>query len=296
MKRYTNILGALVAAALLLSGCVKQEATWAPVNISFKPLIGHDTRAVESVPFPQDRSFNVWAAGQLNNIYLDKEEITYGSEGWVASKLWPRHNLSFAAYWPTEIPMEYSPVKGLQLKDFDCSKGNVDILIASTEANIEESEVVTLRFDHILSRVDFRMTHSLSEGMSVRLKKIDMIGYGSEGNYNVQIANGWHVKNDDFTYHVYDAGQTDGIDIPSGSAQYIGEEFYVIPQICTAVLEVTYELRYGSANWVPQTEVTEPLDTYWDPSKHYTYTLNLRMDKLTHTTGISSWDDKENLK
>ena len=242
-----------MAAALLLSGCVKQEATWAPISISFKPLIGHDTRAVESVPFPQDRSFNVWAVDQANNLYLDREEISYNSEGWIASKLWPRHELSFAAYWPTEIPMEYSPAKGLQLKDFDCSKGDIDILVASANANIEDNEVVTLRFDHILSRVDFRMTHSLPEGMSVRVKKIDMIGYGSEGNYNVKHTNGWDVKNNDFTYHVYDAGQGDGVDVYSASAQYVGEEFYVIPQICTAVLEVTYELRYGSANWVPQT-------------------------------------------
>ena len=292
MKRYINILGVLVAAALLLCGCVKQEATWAPISISFKPLIGHDTRAMESVPFPHDRSFNVWAVGQANNIYLDREEISYSSEGWIASKLWPRHELSFAAYWPTDIPMEYSPAKGLQLRDFDCSEGDIDILVATTKEQIEENEVVTLRFDHILSRVDFRMTHSLPEGMAVRLKKIDMIGYGSEGNYNVKHTNGWDVKNNDFTYHVYDAGQGNGIDIYSASAQYIGEEFYVIPQICTAVLEVTYELRYGSANWVPQTEITEPLNTFWDPSKHYTYTLNLRMDKLTHTTGISSWDDR----
>ena len=292
MKRYKNILGVLVASALLLCGCVKQEAAWTPINISFKPLIGHDTRAMESVPFPQDRNFDVWAVGQ-NGIYLDGEEISHSSNGWLSSKLWPRHELSFAACWPTDIPMEYSPAKGLQLRDFDCSEGDIDILVASAKEKIEENEVVTLRFDHILSRVDFRMTHSLPEGMSVRVKKIDMIGYGSKGNYNVKNPNSWEIENSNFTYHVYDSKQGDGIEVYSASAQYVGDEFYVIPQICTAKLEVTYELRYGSANWVPQTEVTAPLNTFWDPSKHYTYTLNLRMDKLTHTTGISSWDNIE---
>ena len=29
------------------------------------------------------------------------------------------------------------------------------------------------------------------------------------------------------------------------------------------------------------------------PDRHYPYTLNLRIDKLTHTTAISSWDNRD---
>jgi hypothetical protein len=88
------------------------------------------------------------------------------------------------------------------------------------------------------------------------------------------------------------AGEGEGIDRTAGDAKYIGEEFYGIPQPCTASLEVTYDIRYDNANWVPQTEVIDNLETFWEPSKHYTYTVNLRMDKLTHTTGISSWNNQ----
>jgi hypothetical protein len=61
LKRYIYIIGIVMAAAMLLPGCMKLQTTRTDTNISFKPLIGHDTRAVESVPFPQERSFKVWA-------------------------------------------------------------------------------------------------------------------------------------------------------------------------------------------------------------------------------------------
>ena len=294
MKRYINILGVLATAVLLLSGCVKQQAAWTPVNIAFRPLIGHDTRAVESVPFPQDRNFNVWAAGQTSvELYIDGEEISYGADGWTSSKLWPRYELNFEACWPTDLPMEYSLNRGLQLKDFDCSEGNTDILFARTSEVNDKDGTAVLRFDHLLSRVDFRMIHSLPEGMSVRVKSMVMKGFASKGDFNVKAHYGWTIGKSDFTYTIYDAAQTDGASVISGYANYIGDEFYVIPQACTASLEVSYEIRNGNAGWVPQTDIIKSLDTCWEASKHYTYTINLRTDKMTHTTGISSWNNRE---
>ena len=293
-KRYTYIIGIVAAAVALLSGCVEQETTRTTSNIAFRPLIGHDTRAVESVPFPQDLSFKVWASTQATGeTYIDAEEIGYTADGWTSSHKWPYESLNFEACWPTDLAVEFTAHNGLQLKDFDCTTGDTDILIARSTSDDLIDGVSILRFDHILSRVEFRMTHSLSEGMYVRLKKIEMVGFAGKGDYNVKRKNDWSTGANDFSYVVYDAGNTDGIEITSGSTQYIGEEFYVIPQTCTASLEVTYDIRYGTANWIPQTEVIESLNTFWDPSKHYTYTVNLRMDKLTHTTGISSWNNRE---
>ena len=299
MKRNTYFVGVVVALALLLSGCMQLETTRTSNYIAFKPLIGHDTRAMESVPFPQDRSFKVWGVNQTSGqTLISGETITHASEGWLSQQKWPLDVVQFEAYWPTDLPMEFNPAEGLQLRDFDCGNGDVDILVASAyddnkEDDNKEDDVVVLRFDHILSRVEFRMMHSLSEGMSVRLKKIRMIGYANKGDYNTIVPHDWLVDDTDYTTVVYDAGTTDGIEILPGEAQYIGEEFYVIPQACAASLEVTYDVRYGEAGWIPETETIESLKTFWEPSKHYTYTVNLRMDKLTHTTGISSWNNRE---
>lgn len=293
MKRNINIWMMLVAVVMLLSGCVSMETTRTSSNIAFKPLIGHDTRAVESVPFPQERSFKVWGVNQVTGeTYIDGEMISYTSEGWLSKKLWPLEGMYFEACWPTDLAVEFSKSKGLVLEGFDCTDGDVDILFAKAYDDNEAGDVVTLSFDHILSRVEFRMMHSLSDGMEVRVKKIRMVGYAVVGDYGTRNAGEWIVGSPDHTYVVYDAGDTDGIMIPSGTAVYIGEELYVLPQPCWAALEVEYEVRHGSANWVPETAKIEALKTHWEPSKHYTYTVNLRMDKLIHTTGISSWENQ----
>jgi hypothetical protein len=249
---------------------------------------------VESVPFPQDRDYKVWGVNQTTGEkYIDGETISYTSDGWRSSKVWPLDPMYFEAYWPTDLPMEFTPANGLQLKGFDCSGGDVDILVARAYDDNSGDDVVILNFDHILSRVEFRMMHSLPEDMSVRLKNISIVGFASRGDYNTKNHRNWDVSDKDFTYIVYDSGDADGIDIMAGEAQYIGEEFYVIPQPCYAALEITYEVRFGEASWVPQTDKIESLKTHWEPSKHYTYTLNLKMDKLTVTTGISSWSNRE---
>lgn len=283
-----------MAAAMLLPGCMKLQTTRTDTNISFKPLIGHDTRVMESVPFPQDRSFKVWAVNQASGeTYIQGETISYSAEGWKSSKLWPLDDLSFEACWPLDLPWEYNTANGLQLKDFDCSKGDVDILRAKAYDNNEQDDEVILSFDHILSRVEFRMLHSLPEDMLVRLKKIEMVGFAAKGDFNTRNPGAWTVGESDFAYMVYDAGQTEGVAISPGFAEYIGEDFHVLPQGCTASLEVEYEICYGTAEWVPQSDRIESLKTQWDPGKHYTYTLNLKMDKLTHTTGISSMKNRE---
>jgi hypothetical protein len=52
------------------------------------------------------------------------------------------------------------------LQDVDIVDVDVDILVATVIDDNEDDDVVVLSFDHILSRVEFRMLHSLSEGLS----------------------------------------------------------------------------------------------------------------------------------
>ena len=278
-------------AVSLVSGCMRQDSILYYDNITFKPLIGHDTRAVESVPFPKDRTFAVWAVTDNNKVYIEEEQISYSNE-WKSVRKWDSEKLNFHACWPMDIGMSLSEQNGLQLKGFDCRQGDVDILVARGYGSPNDDDEVVLQFDHILSRVEFRMLHSLAESMKVRLKKIEMIGFAGEGDYNTICEDDWSTNKFDFSYVVYDAGDGEGIEIQGGIPQYIGEDFYVIPQLCDASLRVTYDVRYGTANWIPQSEEIEHLETYWEPSKHYTYTINLCMNSLKHTTGISSWDNR----
>lgn len=293
MKR-SLISGCLVAVvAMLLSGCVGVLQTqWVPVRVGFDPVIGHDTRAEESVPFPAERTFNVWAVSAAGGeLYIDDETISCGSDGWLSATIWPHDELSFHAYSPSDLNPQFSKKDGLTIKDFDCSGGHVDILVAKT-GNIgqDADSLVILPFEHALSRVEFRMQQSLDSQISVRVRKIEMIGFASKGTYCSSARDRWTPGAKDFSYVAFE-DQT-GVLLTSEPI-YLGEEFYTIPQVCDARVEVTYDIKYGNAAWIPQTDAIKRLETFWEPNTHYTYTLNLTETKLDVTTGISNWNNRE---
>ena len=284
----------MACAVWLLAGCVgwKHDNT-IPVNIAFRPVIGYDTRATESIPFPEDQTFKVWAQEDFSGaLYIEGEEILYNG-GWKSPKVWTDNDMSFQACWPIDLPVSYSRGNGLQINGFDCRAGDVDILWAKAHSENEIDGVLVLPFNHLLSRVEFRMKHSLSEEMSVRVKKITIKGIAQTGDYNTKKKNQWISTNYDESRVVFDAGNTVGIDIPAGATPYIGDDFYAIPQVSAPMVEVVYDVRFGNAEWIEQSAEVGPLDTEWDSSKHYTYTLNLRMDKMVYTSGISSWNNRE---
>ena len=261
-----------------------------PETIGFKPVISHDTRAYESVPFPEERSFKLWAQEvDSGEMYIDGATISYNN-GWNAPKAWTDAALNFHAYWPVEVDMQHSPEKGLQLKSFDCTECEADVLVAKVTADNKVSSLVTLNFEHILSRVEFRMIHSLSEDISLKITRVELKGIATKGDYNTVAEDEWTGHSDYESYIIFD--NKDGIEITSAEAKYIGEDFYVIPQMLAAGLEVKCYIKYGAASWIPQTYEIDPLEIVWDPGRHYTYTLNLRMDELVCTPGISSWENR----
>ena len=245
------------------------------------------------MPFPQDRSFLLWGQKSDNgSLIIDKENIAYNG-GWLSSQTWPESPMTFEAVWPTDLDVEYSKGKGIQIKSFDCTEGKTDILLAKADDDKIIDTLVTLRFDHILSRVDFRISQALPSEMSMRLTKIELKDYGLTGAYNTKSEGEWTVDNSSGSYVVYDAGETDGIAVKANEVEYAGDEFYVIPQLSLARVEVSYLIKYGSSGtWIPQTSTLESLEIAWEPSTHYTYTLTLRTDKLVSTAGISSWNNR----
>lgn len=293
MKKIINIVLLFVAASALLEGCVGiGQSVKVPVMIAFDPVIGHDTRAEEAMPFPEDRTFSLWAVNEADGgMVLNKELISHSTDGWVSSQQWPEATLAFEAYSPSDLSFEYSNAKGLTLNDFDCSKGQVDILVATRRgADVTIDDPVTLTFDHILSRVEFRLLHTFSDYMRVKVRKIEMIGFASVGDYCSIKPQVWSTHSSDYTYVVFE--DEAGVEVTSDPV-YLGDEFYTIPQFCLARLDVHFDVKYGEAGWIPQVESIEEFDTLWEPGTHYTYTLKLQETKLVYTTGISNWNNRE---
>lgn len=288
--------GLLACVLLLATSCVNGHRTEKiPVNIGFRPVIGHDTRAdrEESVPFPEDRDFKVWASDiEEGTVVMDAMTISHGPDGWMASLVWPETVLSFDACWPTDIAASYSPEDGISIKGFDTSKDGRDLLMAMNETDYEIDSLVTLKFDHLLSRIEFRAMSSLDENMEVCLKKISIKGFSFNGDYNVEGSRIWTVGASDDAYDVFDAGDGEGIMLDRGM-KYLGDDFFVIPQLFDGDVVMECMIRVGSGDWIPDKLSATGIRTDWQPGKLYTYTFNLTDSKLTHTTGISSWTNIE---
>ena len=239
-----------VLCAFLLTGCIgDMERDAKPIG--FDPVIGHDTRAVvESIPFPEDRTFNVWATAEDGTPILAGETVAHGADGWKATKQWPDSELMFAAYYPSDLAPVYQPGHGFILHDFNASDDEVEVLIAQESIDEEgTSGIHTLHFEHILSRVDFRVKQSLSGDIEVRAVKAEISGFGLTGDYNVAGDYKWKVDGTDGRIVIYDAGQGEGITV-TGTAQYFGDEFFVIPQYCKGEISITFMVRVGNGGWI----------------------------------------------
>lgn len=282
----------VVLCAFLLTGCFGGVER-VPKTIGFNPVIGHDTRAVEeSIPFPEDRTFDVWATAENGAATFAGETVAYGTNGWMTSTPWPESALTFAACYPSDLDPEYLPGHGFILHDFNASADDVEVLVAQESTGEEGTEgIQALHFEHILSRVDFRVKHSLAGDIEVRAVKAEMTGFGLSGDYNVAGDHKWNVDGTDGRIIIYDALQSDGIAV-DGTAQYIGGEYLTIPQHCKAYIYITFHVRIGNGGWVEDRVSVGPLDTDWQPGKQYTYTMNLTDTKMTYTTGITSWTSK----
>ena len=291
MKRILTIYS-LICATLVLHGCsfgddmVKTQA-----NIGFNPVIGHDTRVDESVPFPKDRTFNVWAMDCSNgNIVINKENIDYGAEGWISAIKWPETELDFTAYWPTTLSPEYNKEKGIIIRDFSDDK--TDLLVAREKAAYGSDTLVPLHFQHILSRLEFRIRCIFEEHIEFKLTKVELEGYSNNGTYN-QRGNGyWETGSANHSKVIYDSENGESFNI-SRELQYIGDDFYTIPQICKGTVTVHFMVRIGNGEWIPDSLTSQPLNTEWESGKLYTYTLNITETKLTFTTGISNLNNRE---
>jgi hypothetical protein len=295
MKRIFRI-GTLVLAVVSMASCVLGiETNKIPVNIGFMPVIGHDTRAdiEESIPFPEDRDFRVWATNSYDgSMVLNNESISYTSEGWLASQMWPEAELSFTAYWPTDLNPEFDRESGVIIRGFNTNEDKRDLLVARTKAEYDADSLVTLGFDHLLSRIDFRVMHSLEDGIEVVIEKIEMVGYGFTGDYNTHGDGKWRVDSQKDSHVIYDAAGGEGWNLTK-NAEYIGDDFYAIPQLCLADVVVDCRVRVGNGGWVPDQLSVGNLRTDWQSGKQYTYTLNLTDTRLVYTTGISNWNNRE---
>ena len=287
-----------LSLTLLASACIsKVELVQNP--IVFNPVIGHEVRATDmSVPFPEDKTFGVWALDYHQaGSYIDDQEIRCTGGIWTSASLpfWPQSSsLTFYAYSPYDLPMDLEE-GNLVLKDFDVSAEDDELLFARTDSwLIAEQGAVKLPFTHALAKLDMRVANGYGTDMDIRIDRILLRGVAVRGDFSSARYPYWRADESSIVDITIFDSERDGQFLAGPTMQFIGDVHTILPQGLTPSIELTYSFRVDDGAWIDgQRESVELRDVYWEPGRYYTYSLRISEMKLSCTTGIGHWNERD---
>jgi hypothetical protein len=282
---------------LLLTSCIS-SVEMVQTRIVFNPVIGNEVRSDDmSVAFPEDKSFGVWGlCNQMSGKYIDDQEIRCSDGTWTSASLpfWPSSSsLSFLAYAPYVLPMRL--VDGnLVMKGFDVRKDDAQILFAKTPSGLTSGQGdVKLPFIHALAKLDMRVANGFGNAVDIRIDRILLKGIAVRGDFSSERHPYWMTDESSVEDIVVFDSERDGQFLAGPTMQFIGDVHTIIPQGMKHSIELTYSFRVDSGEWIDsQKDSVELRDVYWEPGRYYTYSLRINETKISYTTGIGHWSER----
>ena len=270
-------------------------------EIVFDPVIGSEVRSSSnvdmSVPFPEDKSFGVWALDSQNGgKYIDDQQIRCSDGIWGDESLpfWPTSSsLSFYAYAPYDLAMRFED-GNLALEGFDVREDGAEVLFAKTPSGLTSSEgEVKLPFVQALAKLDVRIANGFGVDVDVRIDRILLKGVAMRGDFHSVRYPYWKAdESSTVDITIFDS-ERDGQFLAGPTMQFIGDVHTIIPQGLTPSIELTYAFRVDEGEWIDgQTDTAELRDVFWEPGRYYTYSLRINEMKLSCTTGIGHWNER----
>lgn len=287
--------------ALIASACISSvELVQRP--IVFEPVIGSEVRSSSdidmSVPFPEDKSFGVWALdSRSGGKYIDDQQIRCSGGIWGDESLpfWPTSSsLTFYAYAPYDLAMRLEG-GNLVLEGFDVREDGAEVLFAKTSSPLTSSEgEVKLPFIHALAKLDVRVANGFGADVDVRIDRILLRGVAMRGDFHSIRYPYWKADESSAVDITIFDSERDGQFLAGPTMQFIGDVHTIIPQGLTPSIELTYAFRVDEGEWIDgQTDTAELRDVFWEPGRYYTYSLRINEMKLSCTTGIGHWNERK---
>ena len=285
--------------ALLASACVS-SVELVQVPIEFNPVIGNEVRSASdmSVPFPEDKSFGVWALdSHSSGKYVDDQEIRCHDGVWTSSSLpfWPSSSsLTFYAYSPYDLPMRLEG-GNLVLEGYNVAEDDAGFLFAKTSSGLTYSQgEVKLPFVHALAKLDVRVANGFGADVDVRIDRIILKDVAMRGDFHSTRHPYWNADKASVADVIIFDSERDGQFLAGPTMQFIGDVHTIIPQGLTPSIELTYAFRVDEGEWIDgQTDTAELRDVFWEPGRYYTYSLRINEMKLSCTTGIGHWNERK---
>ena len=299
MKNLYIILSVILTGLFTMTSCHREEIPCDDLSVKDgKPIefssisVTIDTKTTtdgstegeteSTTPTAPIEDFKVWASLTSNNT---TQYGIFGEEGtdvsksingpmlsWVYSPLryWRPGDYKFYAVSPASHAAGQLTGNGLNLtfQDWDLSANQVDLLLATSTTS---NDVVSLQFDHLLSKLTFSAKNVSDTQTMITSLKI-------KGNHKVattmsyEAENPWGWKSDD-TAVQQELLKTSTELIGTYTALTEDDGVLVFPESCA--LEVELTINHSGTSQGGYTKTTTIENTGWLKGKHYHYKINV---------------------
>ena len=320
-----------ILAVAALASCSKNEAFYTEQDseIKLNPVTAVSTRATDYAPvygsidgtnYPPSERFNVTAywtnpgvANQSNVVYLDNVVFTNKGQYWGGTNTyyWPKNGyLQFACYSPTTVAKPTHDVATdtytfTEYKQSNLTNATVDFLVAPTTVGYTAetaTENVAVVFEHALSWITIQLKAKNPEAAKA-FKVHDLIinNVLTMGTLTAEMEDGiqyneWGNKTTEAAIDVV-KGKNIQVGIDAAIAEDAPKGTVVIPQIPTTLTINYTQAAMGAATDLTNQTVTVPLElddeanNFWEPGKHYIYTVIFDLDEILINPSVEDWED-----
>lgn len=311
VRRRASILVALCGIAALLGGCVlgHDVSTDEPVELRCRPVMSPGMRGTQTTGqmssgfdqlFPTETNIGLWAYSLPRDKqweifspdaeqFLSEATFTHNEQDglWYPSSRveWKYANsLTILAYAPREQEVSFDKKRGLIIEGYDSEeKHNIDLMYTDFLADLHcenNRQGVYLPFYHALAAVDVKIATTLTIDSSVVIRGIYLEQIAVEGDFFSHPDPEWYPADEKQTITLY-TNETEGWALPQNNGEIVaGSTRYLIPQSGATRIVVVADVLQGGMIAPEQRFVTDDVVFFWEPGRHYTYSLNITTKSL----------------
>lgn len=251
------------------------------------------SRAVIENDFPEGASFSVWgwysAVGKEPYKIFNGISVTKSASGWdyEGTQYWLEDRFyDFYAIYPENTGTVEDGI--IKVKNFDCSKTGddaVDLMIAARQnMNGSSSQIVNLKFKHLLSKLQFilkadRATQDIVG--DINLTNAKLYGLYSKASYygsfistdDENINGSWSVEGNIGTNEKPNYSHQSKTQVTVDGINLFSDELLVIPGFLNdnVILEISYTI--GSVSTTKYFNLGFTQVAEWEAGKSYRYTM-----------------------
>lgn len=289
-------------------------------KVTFSATSTADSRAGEVVGFyDEGSSFKVWAtmhsadnAAGVSTVFDAQEIVSDGKGFWNydgEEYWWPLMVYNFRALYPASVEgVSFSAAQGenasISVKNFDAT-GGVDLMAASdrreTGVGGKDELPVSLKFNHLLSRVSFRGRSDesrLGRGRRVIVTSASIYGVAAKGDWSGATGS-WTATNPTGSaeHPVYKVEYPDGLELSTdGTDLFTGDKtILAIPQTLTEearfVIEFHYNVNAERSFTVEVPLVAPGVNGEWKRGASIRYPFSVETGVFFSAPTVAPWDE-----